>query len=92
MFKVGKVLNFYEKIGITIVELSSGLTVGDKIKVYKDGECLFTQKIDEIIMNQKKIPFAKMGDVVALSLITDDICKIQKGSEIFRLGELGARS
>lgn len=75
---------------MTIVELSSGLTVGDKIKVYKDGECILTQKVDEIIMNQKKIPFAKMGDVVALSLITDGIYKIQKGSEVFRLGQLGA--
>lgn len=90
MFKVGKVINYYEKIGITIIQLTAGLTVGDKIKVYKDGECILTQKVDEIIMDQKKIPFAKMGDVVALSLITDGIFKIQKGSEVFRLGQLGA--
>lgn len=92
MFKVGKVLNYYQKINVTIVELSGSLTVGDKIKVYRDGECILTQKIDEIIMNQVKVPFAKLGDVVALSLIIDDVCKIQKGSEIFRLGELGIRS
>ncbi|EKE05962.1 MAG: hypothetical protein ACD_19C00140G0029 [uncultured bacterium] len=91
MFKVGKIINFYQKIGITIVELTGSLTVGDKIKIYKDGECLLTQKIDEINMNQEKIPFAKQGDVVALTLLNDDQ-KIQKGAEIFRLGELGVRS
>ncbi len=88
MFKTGKVINYYEKIGITIVELNGSLTVGDKIKIYKDGECVLTQRIDEIIMNQQKVPFAKHGDVVAL-LLND---KVQKGSEVFRLGELGARS
>lgn len=91
MFKIGRILNYYQKINVTIVELSGSLTVGDKIKVYKDGECLLTQKIDEIIMNQEKIPFAKQGDVVALVLLNDDQ-KIQKGSEIFRLGELGTGS
>jgi translation elongation factor EF-1alpha len=90
MFKIGKVVNFYQKIGITIIELSGTLSVGDKIKVYKDGKCVLTQEIDEIAMNQKKIPFAKHGDVIALALLTDE--KIQKGSEIFRLGELGSRS
>lgn len=88
MFKIGKVINFYEKIGFTIIELNGNLTVGDKIKVYKDGECKLTQKIDTIVMNQQNVPFAKQGDVIALAL--DE--KIQKGSEVFRLGELGARS
>lgn len=91
MFKVGKVINFYKKIGITIVELSGSLTVGDKIKVYKDGECILTQKIEEIIIDQKRVPFAKSKDVVALVLINDDQ-KIQKGAEIFRLGQLGTGS
>ncbi len=91
MFKIGKILNYYKKINITIVELSGSLTVGDKIKVFKDGECILTQKIDEIIMDQKKVPFAKAKDVIALVLINDEE-NLQKGAEIFRLGELGVRS
>lgn len=88
MFKVGKVIRYYEKIGVTIVELSSNLTVGDKIKVFKDGREILSQSIDAIKVNQENLPFAKAGDVVAL--ILND--KVQKGSEIFRLGELGVRS
>ena len=56
------------------------MTLGDKIKVFKDGECILTQKIDEIKVNQKNIPFAKSGDVVALLLNE----KTKKGSEIYR--------
>jgi len=80
MFKIGKVINYYEKIGITIIALTGNLTLGDKIKVFKDGECILTQKIDEIKVNQKNIPFAKSGDVVALLLNE----KTKKGSEIYR--------
>jgi hypothetical protein len=95
MFKVGKVLNYYKKIDVLIVELSSGLSVGDIVKVYKDGEEIFTKDINKIILNQQDIPFAKLGDVVALPL--EDVEekakeRIQKGSEVYRLGQLGARS
>jgi sulfate adenylyltransferase subunit 1 (EFTu-like GTPase family) len=82
MFKVGKVISYYEKIGITVVELSGNLTVGDTILVYKDGEEVLKQYVDQIVMDQKKIPFAKHGDVVALVL--ND--KVQKGSEVYRQG------
>ena len=88
MFKIGKVLNYYQKINITIVELSGNLTVGDKIKVYKDGKLVLYQKIDKIIANQKNIPFAKTGDVVALELNEE----VQKGSDIFREGRMGIGS
>ncbi len=87
MFKIGTVINYFEKIGITIVKISGNLTSGDKIKVYKDGEQVLFQQIDKIISNQTNIPFAKPGDVVGLVL--DE--KIQKGSEIYRVGELGVR-
>ncbi len=100
MFKVGKVINFYEKIGITIVELTANLTVGDTIKIYKDGEEILTQYIDKILFDQKNIPFAKPGDVVGLHFVRSHFVigldendkKIQKGSEVYRLGQLGARS
>lgn len=87
MFKIGKVTNYYEKIGITIAKITGSLTVGDNIKVFKDGKELLFQKVTKILSNQTNIPFAKPGDVVGLVL--DE--KIQKGSEIYRIGELGTR-
>lgn len=88
MFKIGKVTNYYEKIGVTIIQLNGNLTVGDEIKIYKDGDEILKQQIDKIVMNQQNVPFAKAGDVIGLVLNE----KVQKGSEVYRLGQLGARS
>lgn len=85
MFKIGKVINYYEKIDITIVKLSASLSVRDKIKFYKDGELVLYQQIDRIIMNQKDVPFANPQDVVALVLNE----KIQKGTEVYKTSQLG---
>jgi sulfate adenylyltransferase subunit 1 (EFTu-like GTPase family) len=87
MFKIGKVINYYEGIGITIVELSSTLSVGDTIKVYRNGDEILTHKITEIILNQKNVDSANSKDVIALHLNE----KVQKGSEIYRTGSLGVR-
>lgn len=87
MFKVGKVINYYEKIGITVVELSSNLAVGDTIKIYKDGEEILEQKIEEILLNQKSVVSADRHDVVALHLNAN----IKKESEVYKVSILGTR-
>lgn len=86
MFKVGKVINYYEKIGVTVVELTGNLAVGDVIKIYKDGEEILEQKIEEIFLNQKSVVSADRGDVIALHLNVN----IKKESEVYRIGQLGA--
>lgn len=88
MFKIGKVINYYENIGVTVVELSSNLAVGDTIKIYKDGEEILEQKINEILLNQKSVVSAGREDVVALHLNA----KIKKESEVYKVSVLGTRS
>lgn len=87
MFRIGKVINYYENIGVTIVELMGTLSVGDTIKVYKDGEEVLVQKITEILVNQKNVDSASPKDVIALHLNE----KVKKGSEIYKTGSLGIR-
>lgn len=91
MFKVGKVINYYKGIDVLIIQLSSGLSVGDKIRVYKNGEEILVKKVDKILVNNQNIPFAKSQDVVALSLedVGEEKEKIQKGSEVYREGTVG---
>jgi len=31
-FKIGKVMHYYDKLGVAIIQLDSGLGIGDKIK------------------------------------------------------------
>lgn len=91
MFKVGKVINYYKGIDVLIIQLSSGLSVGDKIRLYKNGEEILVKKVDKILVNNQNIPFAKSQDVVALSLedVGEEKEKIQKGSEVYREGTVG---
>lgn len=86
MFKIGKVINYYENIGVTVVELSGNLAVGDTIKIYKDGEEILEQKIEEILLNQKSVVSAGREDVVALHLNA----KAKKESEVYKVSQLGA--
>lgn len=86
MFKIGKVTNYYENIGVTVVELSSNLAVGDTIKIYKDGEEILEQKIEEILLNQKSVVSAVRCDVIALHLNA----KVKKESEVYKVSQLGA--
>lgn len=81
MFKVGKVIHYYDKIGVAIVELDGSLSVGDRIKFVRGGEDLFEQAVDSIQIEHKKIDSAKKGDVVGLK--ADEAVK--EDTEVFKI-------
>jgi putative protease len=80
LFKVGKVIHFYDKIGVAIVELDGTLAVGDKVKFTRDGEDLFTQTVDSIQIEHEKKDTAGKGDVIGLK--TQEAVK--EGTEVFK--------
>jgi putative protease len=81
MFKVGTVTHFYDKIGVAIIELTGTLSVGDKIRFARGGEDLFTQTVDSIQVEHKKLDSADSGDVIGLK--TDEALKA--GAEVFKV-------
>ncbi len=81
MFKVGKVTHFYDKIGVAIIELTGTLSVGDKIRFVRGGEDLFTQVVESIQAEHKKLDSAASGDVIGIK--TQEVVK--QGAEIFKL-------
>lgn len=81
MFKVGKVIHYYDKIGVAIVELDGSLSVGDRIKFVRGGEDLFEQGVESIQIEHKKVDSAKKGDVVGLK--ADEAVK--ESTEVFKL-------
>lgn len=81
MLKVGKVVHYYDKIKVSIIELSSNLLIGDKIKFTKDGEDLFEQTVDSIQIEHKKVDNAGKGDVVGLEV--DEETK--EGTEVYKI-------
>ena len=65
--QIGKVTHYYDKIGVAVVDLSSGLKSGEKLKFVKnDGE--FTQTAESIQVDLKTVDKAKKGDSIGLKV------------------------
>ena len=76
---IGKVVHYYDKLGVAIIDLKSGgLKVGDELK-FKKGEEEFTQKVDSLQVDQKAVESVKKGDSFGLKV--DQPTK--PGTEVF---------
>lgn len=59
---IGKVVHFYDKLGVAIIDLvDGGLKVGDEIK-FKRGDEEFNQKIDSLQIEHENVDSVKKGD------------------------------
>ncbi len=65
---VGKVVHYYDKIGVAIIELSAPLVVGDLL-TFRRGEREFTQPISSMQINHMPVPKARKGDVVGVKVV-----------------------
>ncbi len=81
MFKIGKVIHYYDKIQVAIVELAADLAVGDKIKFVRGGEDVFEQNVDSIQIEHEKKESAKKGEVIGLKVEKE----VKEGAEVFKL-------
>ncbi|MGB6839165.1 MAG: hypothetical protein WBD86_02660 [Microgenomates group bacterium] len=80
-FKIGKVTHFYDKIGVAVVELDGGLSVGDKIRFARGGEDIFEQEVKSMQIEHEKIDSAKKGDVIGLRVEQE----VKEGAEVYKL-------
>lgn len=76
---IGKITHYYSKIGVGIIELKSGLKVGDKIKI-KGHSTDIEQDIDSIQIDHKDVETAKKGDVIGLK-VSD---KVREGDQAYK--------
>ena len=79
--KIASVTHYYDKIKVAILNLSSDLKVGDKIKFSHGDEELFTQNVDSIQVEHKSIDSAKSGDVIGLKVENE----VKEGAEVYRV-------
>ncbi|HBQ50384.1 TPA: hypothetical protein DD690_00195 [Candidatus Daviesbacteria bacterium] len=76
---IGKVVHFYDKLGVAIVDLASGgLKVGDEVK-FKRGEEEFSQKIESLQVDHESVEKVKKGD--SFGLKADKPVKV--GTEVY---------
>ncbi len=67
MKPIGKIIHYYDKIGVAIVRLSGVLKVGDKIKV-EGNKSEFEQTVDSIQMDHKEISVGEAGQEVGIKV------------------------
>ncbi|MDP3974055.1 MAG: translation elongation factor-like protein [Candidatus Daviesbacteria bacterium] len=59
---IGKVVHYYDKLSVAIIDLEKGgLKVGDEVK-FKRGDEEFSQKIESLQVDHKDVDSVKKGD------------------------------
>ena len=64
---IGKIVHWYDKISVAVIELNKGLKVGDKIKI-KHGDTEFEETITSMELDHKPVKSGKKGQGVAVKL------------------------
>lgn len=65
---IGKVVHFYDKLGVAIVDLlSGGIKVGDQVK-FKHGDEEFNQKVESLQVEHQSVDSVKKGDSFGLKV------------------------
>ena len=64
---LGKVIHYYDKIGVAVLKLKKPLKVGDLVKFIKsDNE--FQQTIESMQLEHKSVSKGKAGDEIAVKV------------------------
>ena len=65
--EVGKVVHFYDKISVGVIELSGSLKVGDKIHI-QGAHDDFEQEIESMQLEHKDVTEGKKGKSIAIKV------------------------
>jgi len=77
---IGKVTHYFGNIGVAVLELTDTLKVGDTIRIV-GGTTDFTQTVDSMEIEHKKVEEAKKGDSIGLKVSQ----KIREGYKVYKL-------
>lgn len=74
---VGKVIHYYDKIGVAVIKLEKALKVGDKVK-FIHGENEFEQAIESMQLEHVQVKEGKKGHEVAVKVDKE----VKSGTEV----------
>ena len=77
--EVGKIRNFYSKIGIAVVDLTTPLKVGDKILI-KGENTSFEQTVESMQVEHVNIEQAEAGKAIGMK-VKD---RVRPGDKIYK--------
>lgn len=64
---VGKVIHYYDKIGVAVIKLEKSLKVGDKVN-FVHGENSFEQTIESMQLEHAQVQSGKKGQEIAVKV------------------------
>jgi len=64
---IGKISDYFGKIGVAAIELSGNLKTGEKIHI-KGHTTDFEQMVDSIQIDRKPVPEGKAGDSIGIKV------------------------
>lgn len=65
---IGKVTHYFDNIGVAVIELSDKLKAGNTIRIVGGENTDFTQGVDSMEVEHKKIDQAKKGDSIGIKI------------------------
>jgi len=79
--EIGRIIHFFDKISVGIVELSSTLKKGDKIHI-KGHTTDFVLDVDSIQIDKEEVEVAKAGEVVGVKFTEE----AREGDKVYLVG------
>lgn len=76
--KVGEITHYYDKIGVAVVEVSSPIKVGDRIKIVGHND-EFEQTVASMQVEHESIQQAKKGDAMGMKVDQP----VKKGDKVY---------
>jgi len=77
---IGKVIHYYDKIGVAVVKLEKVLKVEDKVKFVKGSES-FEQDIESMQLEHKSVNSGKKNEEIAIKVNQ----AVKSGTIIYKL-------
>jgi putative protease len=77
---IGKVVHYYDRAGVAVIELSKSLKIGETIRIV-GGETDFTQGVESMEIEHQKVSQGQAGD--SLGLKVDQ--KVHDGYKVYKL-------
>lgn len=78
---IGKVVHYFDKIGVAVVSLDGPLQTGDTIRIVGGESTDFEQEVDSMEVEHQKIAKAKKGDEVGMK-VKD---KVHEGYKVYKM-------
>lgn len=66
--EIGKVIHYYDHLGVAVLKLVEGLKLGDKIHIYGHATD-FTQRVSSMEVEHHPVLWVKPGDNMAVRVI-----------------------